>query len=342
MPFNIHPVREFVVRPALPKQLSRMPELAYNILWAWEPSIRTLFRRLDPALWKESGYNPVVMLGRVAQTTLERAATDPRYVAQYQLACQRFDANMLKAADVSEHKLIAYFSAEYGLTECMPVYSGGLGVLAGDHLKSASDLGILGKMNPTNFGNVQPRVGIAYAVRKGKGVVRSSFGIYNGSLEYSSLVNGWHGAAPFTTMNQPLIPEFADPANDLAQFSTTVPVSVSDSVQVIDNYLTSEKVNDCGLNNPTWANASPSLIWTATGTSCPGVSTTGLQVTINRGCVSLQPMTIGQNSANVYLVGTCVKIVYPYVWQFTSVAGLFSSFTGPSNITTSAAAFNEN
>jgi hypothetical protein len=134
----------------------------------------------------------------------------------------------------------------------------------------------------------------------------------------------------------------ADPANDLAQFSTTVPVSVSDSVQVIDNYLTSEKVNDCGLNNPTWANASPSLIWTATGTSCPGVSTTGLQVTINRGCVSLQPMTIGQNSANVYLVGTCVKIVYPYVWQFTSVAGLFSSFTGPSNITTSAAAFNEN
>ena len=80
MPFNIQPIREFVVRPALPPQLSRMSELAYNILWAWEPSIRTLFRRLDPALWKESGYNPVVMLGRVSQSTLERAAADPRYI----------------------------------------------------------------------------------------------------------------------------------------------------------------------------------------------------------------------------------------------------------------------
>ena len=53
-------------------------------------------------------------------------------------------------------------------------------------------------MNPTSFGNVQPRVGLAYAFREGKGVVRSSFGLYNGSLEYSSLINGWHGAAPFT------------------------------------------------------------------------------------------------------------------------------------------------
>jgi starch phosphorylase len=140
MPFNIHPVREFVVRPALPKQLARMPELAYNILWAWEPAIRTLFRRLDPALWKDSGYNPVVMLGRVAQTTLERAATDPRYLAQYQLACQRFDSHMSKPAPDEDGKLVAYFSAEYGLTECMPVYSGGLGVLSGDHMKSASDI----------------------------------------------------------------------------------------------------------------------------------------------------------------------------------------------------------
>src|ERR1700692_3253974 len=142
MPFNIHPVREFVVRPALPKQLSRMPELAYNILWAWEPSIRTLFRRLDPALWKESGYNPVVMLGRVAQTTLERAALDPRYLAQYQLACQRFDAHMSAPGPPAGGKLIAYFSAEYGLTECLPVYSGGLGVLSGDHMKSASDVNL--------------------------------------------------------------------------------------------------------------------------------------------------------------------------------------------------------
>ena len=140
MPFNITPIREFVVRPALPGPLSRMPELAYNILWSWEPSIRTLFRRLDPALWKDCGYNPVVMLGRVAQSTLERAALDPRYLAQYHLACQRFDAHMQVPQHDPEGKLIAYFSAEYGLTECMPVYSGGLGVLSGDHMKSASDI----------------------------------------------------------------------------------------------------------------------------------------------------------------------------------------------------------
>jgi hypothetical protein len=87
-----------------------------------------------------------------------------------------------------------------------------------DFLPSAEDLRILGKMNPTNFANFQPRVGLAYAFRDGKGVVRSSFGLYTGSLEYSSLVNGWHGAAPFTNMNQPLLPEFADPANDLVGF----------------------------------------------------------------------------------------------------------------------------
>jgi hypothetical protein len=87
-----------------------------------------------------------------------------------------------------------------------------------DFLPSASDLRILGRMNPTNFGNVQPRVGLAYAFRNGKGVVRSSFGLYTGSFEYSSLINGWHGASAFTTMNQPLLPEFADPSNNLVGF----------------------------------------------------------------------------------------------------------------------------
>lgn len=87
-----------------------------------------------------------------------------------------------------------------------------------DFLPSASDLRIKGKMNPTTFGNVQPRVGVAYAFRNGKGVVRSSFGLYTGSLEFSSLVNGWHGASPFTNMNQPLLSAFADPAHDLVGF----------------------------------------------------------------------------------------------------------------------------
>src|SRR5580692_3205690 len=139
MPFHIQPIREFLVRPALPSSLSRMTELAYNILWSWEPVIRAVFRRLDPALWQECGYNPVLMLGRVSQSALQRAAADPRYMAIYRTACETYDSRTRKAAPQPDGKLIAYFSAEYGLTECLPVYSGGLGVLSGDHLKSSSD-----------------------------------------------------------------------------------------------------------------------------------------------------------------------------------------------------------
>ena len=140
MAFTIRPKQEFLVRPDVPKALSRLPELAYNILWSWEPTIRGLFRRLDPGMWKECGYNPVAMLGRVSQVTLNRAATEPRYLALYAHACERFDAHMQRPMPPeAEGKLIAYFSMEYGLTECLPIYSGGLGVLSGDHLKSASD-----------------------------------------------------------------------------------------------------------------------------------------------------------------------------------------------------------
>jgi starch phosphorylase len=139
MPFHIQPIREFLVRPALPDSLSRMTELAYNLLWSWEPIIRAVFRRLDPALWQDCGYNPVLMLGRVSQATLQKAASDPRYVALYRMACETYDSRVRKAPQAADGKLIAYFSAEYGLTECLPVYSGGLGVLSGDHLKSSSN-----------------------------------------------------------------------------------------------------------------------------------------------------------------------------------------------------------
>src|SRR5215471_15116997 len=139
MPFHIQPLREFLVRPSLPEPLGRMTELAYNLLWSWEPQIRALFRRLDPPLWRECGYNPVLMLGRVSQATLEKASNDPRYLGLYQAACATYDARVRKAPPRADGKLIAYFSAEYGLTECLPVYSGGLGILSGDHLKSSSD-----------------------------------------------------------------------------------------------------------------------------------------------------------------------------------------------------------
>src|SRR5947207_6741700 len=133
MPVHIQPIREFLVRPAMPEALRRMPELAYNVIWSWEPIIRALFRRLDPVLWRECGYNPVLMLGRVSQAALQRAGSDPRYLSQYRMACETFDARVRKAPAPADGKLIAYFSAEYGLTECLPVYSGGLGILSGDH-----------------------------------------------------------------------------------------------------------------------------------------------------------------------------------------------------------------
>ncbi len=143
MPFQIQPLREFLVRPALPPALSRMGQLAYNLFWSWEPAIRNLFRRMDPNLWKASGHNPVLMLGRVPQATLERLASDPRYLALYRRACERFDAYMHRpeppATSTGSQKLIAYFSMEYGIAECLPVYSGGLGVLSGDFLKACSD-----------------------------------------------------------------------------------------------------------------------------------------------------------------------------------------------------------
>src|SRR5438309_858392 len=139
MPFHIQPIREFLVRPALPESLSRLTELAYNVLWSWEPLVRALFRRLDPPLWRECGYNPVLMLGRLPQATLMRAGNDLRYLSLYRNACEAYDAKTRKAPMQPDGKLIAYFSAEYGLSECLPVYSGGLGILSGDHMKSSSD-----------------------------------------------------------------------------------------------------------------------------------------------------------------------------------------------------------
>src|ERR1041384_3394836 len=139
MPFHIQPIREFLVRPALPESIARLSELAYNVLWSWEPIVRSLFRRLDPALWRDCGYNPVLMLGRVSQSALEKVAADPRYLSLYKLACETYDTRARRPSHPQDRKLIAYFSAEYGLTECLPVYSGGLGVLSGDHLKSSSD-----------------------------------------------------------------------------------------------------------------------------------------------------------------------------------------------------------
>ncbi len=140
MAFQIQPVRQFLVLPALPEPLSRLSELAYNLLFSWDHNIRAMFRRLDPALWKLSGHNPVLMLGHISQSTLEKAAKDQRYLSVYRKACQHFDEYMRQP--IAQNRLTAYFSMEYGLLECLPIYSGGLGVLSGDHLKASSDAAI--------------------------------------------------------------------------------------------------------------------------------------------------------------------------------------------------------
>jgi hypothetical protein len=127
----------------------------------------------------------------------------------------------------------------------------------------------------------------------------------------------------------------SDPQNDLA---ASVPASVWDAFWVVDNYLVTEKINDCGLAGKTPAASGTTLTWiaAATGSGCPG---NGIRLTINRGCIT----TIGSGANTVRLIGTCVTITYAYKWQFGNVAGLFGgTFTGPSNLTTTATAFNEN
>jgi glycogen phosphorylase len=139
MPYHIQPSKEFLVRPALPSSLSRLAEIAYNLLWSWDHTIRSVFRRLDPALWKECNHNPIELLGRIPQEKLDRAAVDPRFLLLYKRACERHDSYLHSSPPSPSTPRIAYFSMEYGLLDCMQIYSGGLGLLSGDHLKAASD-----------------------------------------------------------------------------------------------------------------------------------------------------------------------------------------------------------
>ena len=130
------------MRPALPPALPRLLELAHNVLWSWDHTVRALFRRLDPDLWVASGHNPILMLSQVPQSQLEKAAADPRYVLAYRRACEALDSYMDRYVHTKKQGLIAYFCMEYGIVQCLQIYSGGLGLLAGDHLKAASDLGL--------------------------------------------------------------------------------------------------------------------------------------------------------------------------------------------------------
>ncbi len=133
----------------LPKRLSRLSELAYNLWWTWKPQATRAFSRLDGDLWERLGHNPILFLREIGRLRLNQAAKNKEYLALYDEVFADFDSymNETKTWTSQNHpelngRPIAYFSMEFGLHETLPIYSGGLGVLAGDHLKEASDLGL--------------------------------------------------------------------------------------------------------------------------------------------------------------------------------------------------------
>lgn len=127
------------VTPVIPQILARLPELAGNLFFSWHRPIRALFEDLDPELWKQTNGNPRLMIRCVDQFALERAANDSGYLERYREALEMLDAYVRVSAPGADEPLIAYFCAEYGFHESFPIYSGGLGVLAADYCKAASD-----------------------------------------------------------------------------------------------------------------------------------------------------------------------------------------------------------
>ena len=146
----MQPVYTFRVVPSLPPVIEGLRAVAHNLRWCWSHESIDLFRRLDSNLWETTMHNPVLMLGTFEQAKLEEAAKDDAFVAHL----RRVEANLnaycqaettwfrRNFANPHDRPLIAYFSAEFGLTECLSIFAGGLGMLAGDHLKSSSDLGV--------------------------------------------------------------------------------------------------------------------------------------------------------------------------------------------------------
>src|SRR6516162_4570764 len=135
------------VIPTLPAALEPLREMSFNVWWTWEPLARRLFRHLDPALWDRTNHNPVRMLQLSRQARLEELAQDKTFLRElkqvhdsFRKYLDRRDTYGKAGAGKEMQKPVAYFSAEFGFHESVPNYSGGLGILAGDHCKSASDL----------------------------------------------------------------------------------------------------------------------------------------------------------------------------------------------------------
>ncbi|MBN2563165.1 MAG: alpha-glucan family phosphorylase [Phycisphaerae bacterium] len=157
---DIYRLRTYTVVPALPEPLARLHELAYNLWWSWHGDAMDLFCRLDPDLWDDVAQNPVRFLAHVAQKRLDQAAADKAYLSHMERVLGALDNYMTCETWFSRKHpefvgaRIGYFSMEFGIHESLPIYSGGLGILSGDHLKSASDLGL-------------PLIGIGLIYRQG-------------------------------------------------------------------------------------------------------------------------------------------------------------------------------
>ena len=137
------------VNPQLPKRIEKLSEISNNLWWSWNTEFLRLFQRIDGDLWENSNKNPIKFLKHVSQERLENVAKDVNFLKEYDKIVEDFEGYMnskstwfTKKYPEEKDDLIAYFSAEYGLDQTISIYSGGLGILSGDHLKSASDLGI--------------------------------------------------------------------------------------------------------------------------------------------------------------------------------------------------------
>ena len=148
---------------ALPERIAGLGPLAQNLWWSWQPRAENLYRDLDPVLFESLEENPVLLLSAVAPERLRQAAEDHDYLNRYDEEMARFDGLLTANPEttwVGRHqpelieRPVAYFSAEFGVHPTLPIYSGGLGVLAGDHAKAASDLGL-------------PLVGVSLLYRQG-------------------------------------------------------------------------------------------------------------------------------------------------------------------------------
>jgi glycogen phosphorylase len=145
----MRPLRTFTIEPALPPKLKQLSEIAGNLRWSWHGDAQDLFRRVDQEVWERCYHNPIAMLGLIGQDRLEQLAENDGFISHM----HRVHENLQRYLDHAgwwpktygpnpAKPLVAYFCAEYGITEILPIYSGGLGVLAGDHMKSASELNV--------------------------------------------------------------------------------------------------------------------------------------------------------------------------------------------------------